>query len=83
MKKTLHSREYHLLLETIYSLRVGKNFLQSDLAEMLNVPQSFISKIESGERRLDVVELKQIVEVMGVSLVDFIHQYQKKLDASK
>ena len=64
----------HSLLRQI---RVEAGFRQTDLARRLAKPQSFVSKYESGERRLDVLELRRICQVLGVSLEDFVHRLEK------
>ena len=83
MEKGLNRKEQLALLKTLYSLRVGVGLKQTDLAQILDVPQSFVSKIENGERRLDLVELKWIVESMGTTLKEFIEEFEKNIDESK
>ena len=56
---------------------------QVELAKQLGVPQSFISKYESGKRRLDILELRRICQVIGIPLGDFIRQLEEKLDETK
>jgi transcriptional regulator with XRE-family HTH domain len=83
MFKSLNSKEYNVFLKTFYSLRLGTGIKQVDLANKLDVPQSFISKIENGERRVDLLELKQIVEALGVTLTDFVVEFEKNLNESE
>jgi transcriptional regulator with XRE-family HTH domain len=46
--------------------RVAKGVTQIELAELLGRPQSFVSKVEGGDRRLDVIEFLQITTALNV-----------------
>jgi len=63
--------------------RQDRGIRQVELAEKLGVPQSFISKYESGDRRLDVLELRQVCDALGISLQEFIQQLESNLNEAK
>ena len=82
MKKTLNTKESKILLEMLYQLRISSGIRQSDLAEMLKVPQSFISKIESGERRIDLIELRDVLKSLKTNLIEFVTELEKRINES-
>lgn len=49
---------------------------QVEVADRLGKPQSFVSKYERGERRLDFTELLEIAAVLSIDLTDFIERYK-------
>ena len=53
---------------------------QADLAERLGQPQSFVSKFESGERRLDILELRQVCQALGIPLHEFVRRLEERLE---
>lgn len=63
-------------LSLVRQMRLDAGLRQTDLARKLGEPQSFVSRYESGDRRLDVLELRHICEVLGVSLADFIERLE-------
>ena len=65
----------HAFLKTIKEIRKDAGMTQSDLAQALNKPQSYVSKYESGERRLDFLEVCNICEKCNVSILDFCESY--------
>lgn len=83
VKKTFNIKEHKILHEQLYQLRVSLGLTQQDLAAKLNVPQSFISKIESGERRLDNIELREICKCLDTDLMEFITELEKKFNESQ
>ena len=52
---------------------------QGALADKLNIPQSLISKYESGERHLDFVEIFTICKAFGISISQFSHLFEESL----
>lgn len=83
MKKTLNTKESKILLEMLYQLRSSSGIRQSDLAQLLKVPQSFISKLETGERRIDLIELRAILKCLNTNLIEFITELEKRLNESR
>ena len=76
MEKSIHTAEYQRLCALLRQLRVDAGLTQVQVADRLGEPQSFVSKYESGERRLDVIELKHVVEVMGSTLQDVVRDLE-------
>lgn len=76
MPTTIHEAEYLRLVAMLRDLRRRAGLRQADLAERLGVPQSFVSKYETGERRIDVLELKRICEALGSGLLDFVERFE-------
>ncbi len=81
-KQTLHIHN-NKVIELLYQLREEKGLRQIDLAKRLDVNQSFISKYESGERKLDLIEVRLICNSMEISLVDFCEKLELKINAGK
>ncbi len=61
------------------SIRHEARLRQSDVAERLGRPQSFVSKYESGERRLDLIELRQVCIALDTSLEEFVRRFEQLL----
>jgi transcriptional regulator with XRE-family HTH domain len=76
----MHRREQTTLQELLRDMRVSAGLRQSDVATKLGVPQSFVSKYEAGERRLDVIEIRRLCELFGSSLSRFSVLLEKKLN---
>lgn len=72
----LGTKEHKILLKLLKKIRVEAGLRQVDLAQKLRVPQSMISKYEVGERRIDLLELRDICAALGTSLPDFVQQLE-------
>jgi DNA-binding transcriptional regulator YiaG len=72
MEKSIYSREYSLLVKELKTAREKKELTQADVASRLGQTQSFVSKVERGERRLDVVELRAFCLALGISFSAFM-----------
>lgn len=68
--------------EVLVATRERAGLKQSDVAAKLRLPASYLSKIENGSRRLDVIELLQIAEALGVDAAEIVRELQRALKSS-
>ena len=72
MGRSVHSDDCKNIIKRLKKARIEACFSQQDVADKLGKPQSYISKIESGERRLDVAEIKKFATVYKKDVSFFI-----------
>lgn len=72
MQKSQHTRAYRKVTAALRAARAGAALTQAEVAARLGVYASFVSKVESGERRVDVVELAELCGVYGIDLAAFL-----------
>ena len=71
---SIYSSDYKAFLKRLRQARLDAGMTQADVAERLKRPQSFISKCESGERRVDVVELAKFAKIYNKNFTFFINK---------
>jgi len=83
MEKSIHSASYAIFLKVLKKTRENAGLTQTQLAQKIGETQTFISKCERGERRIDVVELRTFCQAFGVSLKQFVAMLERSMRREK
>ncbi len=81
MTSSIFTKRYYKFKELLAQYRKDADITQRLLAERMGKPQSFVSKYESGERRLDLIEFLEVAEALQFDPFEFIKKLDE--DASK
>lgn len=69
---SIYSDEYQLVIKILRAARHEKGLTQAQLAKALDRPQSFVAKVENGERRLDIIEFAHIAHLLSLDPADVL-----------
>lgn len=72
MGRTIRTKEYALFIERMKKARLESGLRQIDVAKAMKRPQSYISRVESGEYRLDILEVKKFAKLYKKSIDYFL-----------
>ena len=78
MSSSTHNENYQCLLSLLRRTRLRAGITQEQLGDRLGNSQTFVSKCERGERRIDVVEFVEICDAFGADPVDMMRTYLSK-----
>lgn len=79
MPSSLHRHHYQTFRQLLVNAREDAGITQVQIAEKLGRPQSFVSKYERGERRLDFTEFLELADVLNIDIESFVAAYRVKL----
>jgi transcriptional regulator with XRE-family HTH domain len=80
MIKSIHTRHNDIFLGMLRRSREAQRLRQADLAIRLGRGQATISKVERGERRLDVIELRAWLHALEIDFADFMSELNRRLE---
>jgi transcriptional regulator with XRE-family HTH domain len=83
MDKSIHSASYTVFLKVLRATRQRAGLTQEEVAKRIGEKQTFVSKCERGERRVDVVELRTFCRAFGVNLSQFVAALEKAVRRAK
>jgi len=72
MDKTIYTKAHKSLVKKLIRARKGARLTQKDVARKLKKTQSYISKLESGQRRIDIVQIKELAAIYEKNPKKFI-----------
>jgi len=83
MRKSIHSARYAVFLKVLRGTRRRASLTQEQLAKRIGETQTFVSKCERGERRIDVIELRTFCQAFGVSLKQFVSALEEAMSGER
>lgn len=72
MGRTIRTKEYAIFIERMKKARLESGLKQIEVAKKMKRPQSYISRVESGEYRLDILEVKNFAKLYKKSVEYFL-----------
>jgi transcriptional regulator with XRE-family HTH domain len=79
MTKAIYRREHVIFLQELKRMRVEAGMTQAQCSAALGRPQSFMSDVERGVRRLDTIQLRDLCLILDSTLVSFSERFEQAL----
>lgn len=79
MEKSIYTREYAAVVRLLREAREEAGVTQVELAGRIDETQSYVSKVERGELRLDVIQLRTVCRALGLALPAFVERLEREL----
>lgn len=79
MTKAIYRPEYEVFLEILKRRRIAAGLTQVECSNALGRPQSFMSDVERGSRRLDIIQIRDLCQVLGCDFLELLQEFQNHL----
>lgn len=80
--KSIFEPSYQIFIGCLKEIRIKAGLTQAELGELIGTDQTYVSKYETRERRLDLIELRTICQALGVTLTEFVEMFEQRLRES-